>query len=436
MRRRLLLSGMRPISLTVDVTNYVMLELGQPMHAFDRASLTGEIVVRRAVSGETLQTLDGVTRTLAVDDLLVTDVAGPIALAGTMGGANTEIGPFTTDIVLEAAHWNPPRVMRMVRRHKLPSEAARRFERDVDPDVALPALRRAAELLTEFGGVAEAGLTVVANPHPRPHIAFATGLPGRVAGREIPPATVTRRLTEVGCQVEGEYILTVVPPTWRPDLVDQADLVEEVLRLEGYDAVTAALPAAPAGRGLTVTQRAVRAVGRALAAAGYVETINYPFVAEQRHDDLGLPEDDPRRIAVRVTNPLSDQQPLLRTTLLPGLFEVALRNVARGNRDLALFETGLVFRPRPGATPPPGSGSPGGRARRSWPRWTGPCPSSPGASPCSSAETGIPPDGGAVAARRTGPTPSRRPGRSPGPAGCPSRSGRTTTRRGTRAGAP
>lgn len=360
MRRRLLLSGMRPISLTVDVTNYVMLELGQPMHAFDRASLTGEIVVRRAVSGEMIKTLDGVTRALDGDDLLVSDVAGPIALAGTMGGASTEIGPFTTDIVLEAAHWSPPTVMRMVRRHKLPSEAARRFERDVDSEVALPALRRAAALLAELGGATDAGLTVVGSPYPRPHIALAAGQPGRLAGRVIPPAAVMRRLTEVGCQVEGEYIFTVVPPSWRPDLADPADLVEEVLRLEGYDAIEAALPAAPAGRGLTARQRAGRAVGRALAAAGYVEVINYPFVAEQRYDDLGLPADDPRRTAMRLANPLSDQQPLLRTTLLPGLLEALARNVGRGNRDLALFETGLVFRPGPEFVPAPRVGV-GGR---------------------------------------------------------------------------
>ncbi|HSV68316.1 MAG TPA: phenylalanine--tRNA ligase subunit beta [Mycobacteriales bacterium] len=356
LRRRLLLAGMRPISLAVDVTNYVMLELGQPMHAFDRARLTGEILVRRAVPHETLRTLDGVTRILDGDDLVVTDDSGPIALAGVMGGASTEIGPATIDVVLEAAHWDPPTIMRMVRRHKLPSEAARRFERGVDPEVALPALRRAAALLAAHGGGRSGGLTVVGARRSRPHIALAADRPGRLAGRPIPSATVAARLGEVGCVVEGEYILTVEPPSWRPDLVDPADLIEEVIRLEGYDTVPARLPAAPAGRGLTAGQRAHRSVGRALAEAGYAEVLSYPFLSPKRFDDLGLPADDLRRRAVRLVNPLSDEQPLMRTSLLPGLLDTLARNVRRGLRDVALFETGLVYWPREDTAPPPDLG--------------------------------------------------------------------------------
>jgi len=353
MRRRLMLAGMRPISLAVDATNYVMLELGQPMHAFDRAKLTGGLLIRRAVPNETLETLDGVTRRLSADDLLVTDESGPLALAGVMGGASTEIGPETTDIVLEAAHWNPPTIMRMVRRHRLPSEAARRFERGVDPEAALPALRRAAGLLAEHGGATDVGVTVVGPVRPRPHIALAADRPGRIAGRDIPRGTVVERLTEIGCEVEGEYILAVVPPPWRPDLVDPADLVEEVIRLEGYDTVAGVLPAAPAGPGLPPRQRLHRSVGRALAESGYEEVLSYPFVSPQRADDLGLAADDPARRAVRVVNPLSDEQPLLRTSLLPGLLDTLARNVSRGMRDVALFETGLVYLPRPDAAPAP-----------------------------------------------------------------------------------
>jgi phenylalanyl-tRNA synthetase beta chain len=353
MRRRLMLAGMRPISLAVDVTNYVMLELGQPMHAFDRDKLTGGILVRRAVPNETLVTLDGTPRRMSADDLLVTDESGPLALAGVMGGASTEIGPETTDLVLEAAHWDPPTIMRMVRRHRLPSEAARRFERGVDPDVALPALRRAAALLAEHGGARDAGVTTVGPVRPRPHIALSADRPGRIAGREIPRGTVVQRLSEVGCEVEGEYILAVVPPSWRPDLVDPADLVEEVIRLEGYDTVTGTLPAAPAGPGLTARQRTHRAVGRALAESGYVEVLSYPFVAPRRADDLGLPADDPARHALRVANPLSDEQPLLRTSLLPGLLDALARNLSRGLRDVALFETGLVYLPKADTAPAP-----------------------------------------------------------------------------------
>ena len=353
MRRRLMQSGMRPISLAVDVTNYVMLEFGQPMHAYDRATLTGELVVRRAVPGETLLTLDGTSRALTAEDLLVTDESGPIGLAGIMGGGTTEISASTRDIILEAAHWDPPTIMRGARRHRLPSEAARRFERGVDPEVAVPALRRAAQLLAEYGGAVVGGLTVVGEPRPRPHIALSADRPGRVAGREIPGPVVVGRLTEIGCTVEGEYVLAVVPPPWRPDLADPADLVEEVIRLEGYDQVAGVLPLTPAGPGLSARQRRHRAVGRALAEDGYVEVLSFPFVSAGRADDLGLPEDDPLRAALRLVNPLSEEQPLLRTSLLPGLLDILARNLARGLRDVAVFETGLVYLPRPDAARPP-----------------------------------------------------------------------------------
>ena len=353
MQRRLLMSGLRPISLAVDVTNYVMLELGQPMHAFDRSTLTGDILVRRAVPHERLQTLDGATRILDPEDLLVTDDSGPIGLAGVMGGASTEIGPATTDLVLEAAHWDPATIMRMVRRHKLPSEAARRFERGVDPEVALPALYRAAGLLAAHGGATVGGLTEVGKPRSRVHIALAADRPGRLVGRPIPGPTVVARLAQIGCDVEGQYILTVAPPSWRPDLLDPADLIEEVVRLEGYDTIPPALPAAPAGRGLTARQRGHRSVSRALAEAGYVEVLSSPFLAERRYDDLGLAADDPRRDSLRLANPLSEEQPLLRTTLLPGLLDTLQRNVRRGSRDVALFETGLVYHPAPQRAPMP-----------------------------------------------------------------------------------
>src|SRR5262249_34532162 len=159
--------------------------------------------------------------------------------------------------------WDPPTIMRMVRRHRLPSEAARRFERGVDPEVAFAALRRAARLLAEHGGARDAGVTVKGSIRPRPHIALAADRPGRLARRPIPGGPVLARLAEVGCEVEGEYILAVVPPPWRPDLVDPADLVEEVIRLEGYDNVVGVLPPAPAGPGLTPRQRLHRSVGRA-----------------------------------------------------------------------------------------------------------------------------------------------------------------------------
>jgi phenylalanyl-tRNA synthetase beta chain len=352
--RRLALAGIRSISLAVDVTNYVMLETGQPMHAFDRSRLTGAITVRRARAGEMLETLDGTRRTLDPDDLLVTDGSGPIALAGIMGGAATEIGPATTDVVLEAAHWQPATISRGIRRHKLPSEASKRFERGVDPAVAGAALARAGTLLATYGGATAAGGVTVSGPGPAPvTVTMAADLPERTAGVPIPAATVVRRLSQIGCTVEASPggLLTVDPPSWRDDLLDPADLVEDVVRLEGYDTIPSTLPTPPPGTGLTERQRSRRSIGRALAAAGLVEVLTYPFVAPSAWDELGLADDDPRRQALRLVNPLSEAEPELRTTLLPGLLSTLRRNIGRGLRDVALYETGLVFLPG-GALPP------------------------------------------------------------------------------------
>ncbi|HUR72972.1 MAG TPA: phenylalanine--tRNA ligase subunit beta [Sporichthya sp.] len=355
MRRRLQQCGMRPISLAVDISNYVMLELGQPTHAYDRAKLRGPIVVRRARAGEKIETLDGATRDLDGDDLLITDDSGPIGLAGVMGGASTEISDTTTDVLLEAAHFDPVAIARAARRHKLPSEASRRFERGVDPALGPVAALRFAQLLTELGGGTAATTGTDAGGLPAPTtITLDVTYPGRLAGRELDEATVLRRLAQVGAaaSVDGGT-LTVTAPPWRPDLTDPADVAEEIIRLEGYDSVPSVLPAAPAGRGLTVAQQQRRRVGRALAAAGLVEVLNYPFVSPQQWDAFGLPADDPRRHALRVANPISDAEPEMRTSLLPGLLAALRRNLGRGTADLALYETGRVFLPTPDAPPAP-----------------------------------------------------------------------------------
>ncbi|MGY1807890.1 phenylalanine--tRNA ligase subunit beta [Blastococcus sp. SYSU D00669] len=347
MRRRLAQSGVRSISLAVDVTNYVMLELGQPMHAFDRGAVRGPIVVRLAREGEKLTTLDGVQRVLSEDDLLITDDSGPIGLAAVMGGGSTEIGDGTTEVLLEAAHWEPTGVARTARRHRLPSEAAKRFERGVDPEMTVVALARAAELLARYGGARVVGAPVDVDTRvARTPIRLDPELPSRVAGVDYDPRQVVELLDAVGCHMTGSpdsVLLDVVPPSWRPDLTDPADLAEEVVRLAGYDEVPSVLPTAPPGRGLTETQRGRRAIGRALAEAGYVEAPSYPFVGTAVLDALGLPEDDPRRAVVLVRNPLSEEEPALRTTLVPGLLATLARNLARGQRDLALFEHGAVF---------------------------------------------------------------------------------------------
>ncbi|MCW2618715.1 MAG: pheT, partial [Modestobacter sp.] len=354
MRRRLAQSGIRSISLAVDVTNYVMLELGQPMHAFDRDAVSGPITVRLARDGEKLTTLDGTVRSLSTDDLLITDDSGPIGLAAVMGGASTEIGNGTTSVLLEAAHWEPTGVARTARRHRLPSEAAKRFERGVDPDMTVVALARAAELLREYGGAeVTGGLVDLDSRGARPAIALAADRPARVAGVDYTAARVVELLGAVGCDVDATGDpLVVTPPSWRPDLTDPADLVEEVVRLSGYDEIPSILPTAPPGRGLTDVQRRRRSIGRSLAEAGYVEAPAYPFVGAAALDALGLPDDDPRRETVIVRNPLSEEEPALRTTLLPGLLATLSRNISRGRRDLALFEHGAVF-PGGGRTPAP-----------------------------------------------------------------------------------
>jgi phenylalanyl-tRNA synthetase beta chain len=376
LQRRLQKVGVRPISLAVDITNYVMYEVGQPLHAYDRTRLNGPIGVRRAEPGEKLTTLDGAERVLDGEDLVITDDSGPIGLAGVMGGAGTEITGFgedagTTEIVIEAAHFQPVSVARTARRHKLASEASRRFERGTDPLATSAAAQRAVDLLVLLaGGHAEPGVTEIISPSAPRTVTMAADHPDRVAGTTYGRETVVRRLQQIGCDVWGnpsgrsrsaqgggygtgsdELIVTV--PSWRPDLAYPNDLAEEVIRLEGYENLPSTLPRLPSGRGLTDSQLLLRRIGRALAGAGFTEAPSYPFLGAEVFDQLGLDGDDERRRTVILANPLYDTEPALRTTLLPGLLATLRRNDGRGSHDLALFETGLVFLPRPGAAKPP-----------------------------------------------------------------------------------
>jgi len=348
--RRVQLAGMRPISLAVDVTNYVMLELGQPIHGYDGDRLAGALVVRRAEPGERLTTLDGVNRTLDPDDLLITDDSGPIGLAGVMGGQTTELSGSTSHVVIEAAHFAPVTVFRTARRHKLPSEASKRFERGVDPLLPAYAADRVAQLLVEHGGgTISDGVTYVGRPPEPTPITMALDLPTRITGIPVDGPQAVAHLESVGCAVtvEGDRV-SATPPPWRLDLNDPYDLVEEVARLVGYDRVPSLLPPAPPGRGLTRGQRLRRRVGFALAGAGLVEVKTYPFLGQADFDALVLPADDPRRDTVRIANPLSEEHPELATTLLPGVLRAAARNVSRGMADLALFESAPVFFPTAG----------------------------------------------------------------------------------------
>jgi phenylalanyl-tRNA synthetase beta chain len=357
MQTRLARAGMRPISLAVDVTNYVNLLLGQPMHAYDLAKLAPPITVRKARAGETLRTLDGVERTLAAgDDLLITDASGIQGIAGVMGGAQAEVSATTTDLLLEAAHFDPRTTSRSVRRHGLLSEAGRRFERGVDPELPPAAIELATRLLLTYGGgTADDVTTDVGEPRLPAGVNTTHERIGALVGVPYERDTVVRRLEQIGAAVltEDDGTLEVVPPSWRPDLLETADLAEEVARLEGYDQIPSALPPAPAGRGLTRLQRKRRELARALAYAGYVENRSFPFHSAEVLDSLGVPAEDPRRRLVRLANPLSAEQAFLRTTLLPGLLAALTRNVGRGAEDVALYETGLVFRePADGQRPP------------------------------------------------------------------------------------
>jgi phenylalanyl-tRNA synthetase beta chain len=352
MQRRLLLSGIRAISPAVDVTNYVMLELGHPMHAHDRSLITGGFKVRFAEPGETVVTLDDVERKLDPRDVLIVDDVATAAIGGIMGAGTTEVRDTTTDLMLEAAVWDPAAVSRTQRRLRLASESGRRYERSVDPAVSVAALDRAATLLADIaGGTIEPKLTDWRGDPPRqdwshPPVTMAVDLPDRTAGVDYAEGTTQRRLTQIGADVtaDGDRV-TATPPSWRPDLREPADLVEEVLRLEGLEIIPSVVPQAPAGRGLTPIQKRRRAIGKSLALNGYVEILPTPFLPAGVFDQWGLPSDDPRRSTTYVLNPLEADRPQLATTLLPGLLEALGRNVSRGAVDVGLYAIQQVVEP-------------------------------------------------------------------------------------------
>lgn len=352
MVRRLEQAGMRSISLAVDATNYVMLDLGQPLHAYDLDKVCEPIVVRRAKSEEKLTTLDDVERPLDSGDLLITDSpegaegSRVLGLAGIMGGASTEVTDSTVNVLIEAAHFESISISRSASRHKLPTEASKRFERGVDFEIAPVAAQRVVDILVEYGGGSASGrVSDLNNTKPFAEIVMPLHEPARLTGVEYDQETITGLLKAVGCKVrleDGNVIAR--PPSWRPDLTGPAHLVEEIARLAGYDTIPSRRPRPIAGRGYTPKQRARRDAARALAQGGLVQVLSYPFIAEDVFDSELLGEQDMRRKAVRVANPLADDQPLLRTSLLDTLLAVARRNIARGNEQCAIFETGLVTR--------------------------------------------------------------------------------------------
>ena len=347
MLTRLALAGIRSISLPVDITNYVMLEFGNPIHGYDFDKLTGGITVRRAAKGETLTTLDGAERTLHEEDLLITDESGPIGLAGVMGGASTEMTDATTNVLVEAAVFDPVSIARTARRHKLPSEASKRFERGVDTRVSAAAAQRVVDLLVAFaGGTADAlGSTFDEAPAPATHV-LPKDAAESLIGVAYTDAEVRGALEAIGAVVEDSSdSWLVTPPTWRPDLTFTAAFVEEVARIVGYDRIPSIVPVAPPGRGYTREQRLRRRAANALAGAGLVEVQNYPFVSPDENARFGAAHAATSVESVRVANPLDGEAPVLRRALLPGLIGAAKRNFSRGFVNLALFEVGSVFEP-------------------------------------------------------------------------------------------
>ncbi len=348
---RLALAGIRSLGVLIDITNYVMLELGNPIHGYDLDRLAGGITVRRATAGEKLTTLDGNERKLSDEDILITDDRGPIGLAGVMGGMETELSGTTTNVFIEAANFSPISIARTARRHKLPSEASRRFDRGVDPAVTVPAGARVAELLvTLAGGTLQPVGSIVGEITERESVPLPIGYPAQLMGIDYTRDEVLDSLEAVGCEIRGDRnadVLEVVPPTWRPDLTSDVTLVEEVGRLQGFDRIPSILPQSPEGHGFTREQTLLRQLSDVLAATGHVEVLSYPFLAETENA-LFSSADGSEVAQVKLENALDAKAAWLRRSMLPGLVGVAHRNESRGMTDLAIFELGRVFLPEPG----------------------------------------------------------------------------------------
>jgi phenylalanyl-tRNA synthetase beta chain len=338
---RLAASGLRPVSNVVDATNYVMVELGQPLHPFDLARLVGPgIVVRRAKADEGLVTLDGVERRLDPEDLLICDVERPVAIAGVMGGGGTEVSAETTDVLLEAARFSPTSVFRTSRRLGLRTEASIRFERGVDPEAVSTAAARAAALIAEWsGGRVLSGAIDVGEPPPRRSVTVRAERASLLLGVHVTPVEVREALgrLRIPAVEDGDTVTAEVPP-FREDLDREVDLIEEVGRVTGYDRVPSALPGVRQAGGSDRLRRVRERARDLLAGAGLYEAMSYSFGPP---GDAELSPEE--RTAVRVANPFAADQAFLRTSLLPGLLRAARRNVANRRVSVRLFDIGTVF---------------------------------------------------------------------------------------------
>ena len=341
MRRRIEKMGMRSISLVVDITNYVMLELGQPLHAFDRKKISGSLRIARAGKAQKFITLDGQERILDPSDLMVSDDERALALAGTMGGLHSEITGETTEVALEAVRFNPIAIAQNSRRHKLSSEASRRLERGVDPSLAEFASARFVQLLTEHSSAIHVETLSVGEAKFPATFSIDPGRISQILGFEVSAAQILKVLRIIGCDVD-EKKWVIDPPSWRPDLMNISDIAEEVARIIGYDNIPSILPDRPIHASLTSIQKRRRFIAQFLANRGLAEVLTFPFTNEKTIKDMGFV--GPRASTYALANPMSDENPLLRVHLIPGLIEVAARNVSRGAQDFAIFEMGSIFR--------------------------------------------------------------------------------------------
>jgi phenylalanyl-tRNA synthetase beta chain len=364
MQQRLRAVGVRPLSNLVDVTNYVMFELGQPLHAFDYAKIAqAEIRVRRARAGERITTLDAVERELQPADLLICDGTGPVALAGVMGGAESEVSQVTARVLLESASFEPAAVRRTARRLGLHSEASARFERGVDPNLAEVASARAAQLMARLGGgrVAAGVVDAYVRRAEPAQVSLRASRASMLIGIDITRAQATELLGRLGIEARpdpgDEDRLHVSCPSYRPDLTREVDLIEEVVRIRGFDAVPATLPQGQVPLHRQPDPR-LGLIRRALVAAGLSEAITFGFTSRARVESLSLPASDRRMQPIAIRNPMSAEQAVLRTSLLPNLLAAVTRNLSFGIGDVALFEIGSVFLPREGTAAPGDAGLP------------------------------------------------------------------------------
>ena len=332
----------------VDITNFILMEMGQPLHSFDMDQLAGgRIVVKTAEEGDRFTTLDGNERILGPEMLMIWDADKQVGVAGVMGGLNSEISNETTNVLLEGAYFSPVSVRRTSKNLGLSTEASYRFERGLDPRICVSAVDRASFLMAELaGGVVAKGL-IDNNPikYQTTTIPFTPAKCNTFLGTDFEPKAMIKTLTDIELKVvEEKDFCTVEPPSFRVDLTREVDLYEEVARLMGFDKLPVTLPPVRASVQPDNPSLVLRGeIRRILQGLGLSEIITYSFISEDFCDKLGLPQDDPRRRIVRIINPLSADQSLLRTTLAPGLLDVLRRNQSFNVWDVALFEIGMNF---------------------------------------------------------------------------------------------